>query len=527
MKKPFQAGVLAVALLFGANPPLPAQTWTGPNNGSWGTAANWSPASVPNAVDAVANINAALTVDVQNTGTGGNFPYTIGTLASSVSGNVVIGNPGNSGEQLNAQTSSGSPTFSVSNSGGEIWWYSILNGTQGFAKTGPGKMTFRYNSGSQNFSGPVVVSAGTLGFQGDGNFGNATNGITIAGGAALTMENSANAGSFALGAARTITLAGTSAQISVGNSADTLVIPGPINQSLAGSSLLWTGSGMMVLSGSNSYSGGTTINAGTLSVSAARNLGASGGGVTFNGGGLQITGTGLTNFSGSGHPATFASGKSVTLDINTAGNIFTADSVLSQGTGGLTKLGAGALALNQLNTYTGITTISAGTLALVAGGSLANGSSLNLADGTTLDVSGLGTYTLGSSASLTASSTGVAATINGGSGGVVNLGTRPITLNYNLLNPALVIASGTLALQRSDHHREYGATAGQWHLQSDSSHEWKSGSVRNLRRGGQRDKRRDGPHDQFHHERRDCVCAVDHQRLHQLHRLSGRQRVAR
>ena len=42
--------------------------------------------------DAIATINTALTVNVSDTGTGGTYPYTFGTLATNIaSGNVVIG----------------------------------------------------------------------------------------------------------------------------------------------------------------------------------------------------------------------------------------------------------------------------------------------------------------------------------------------------------------------------------------------------------------------------------------------------
>ena len=57
-----------------------------------------------------------------------------------------------------------------------------------------------------------------------------------------------------------------------------------------------------------------------------------------------------------------------------------------------------------------------------------------------------GTYTLGSGATLTASGTASAATINGPSGGTVDLGAQPIVLAYDGADPALTISQGTLSL---------------------------------------------------------------------------------
>ena len=58
---------------------------------------------------------------------------------------------------------------------------------------------------------------------------------------------------------------------------------------------------------------------------------------------------------------------------------------------GLTKAGAGILLLGGANTYSGNTTVSAGTLALSSGGSIADSPSISIAGGATLDVSGLTT----------------------------------------------------------------------------------------------------------------------------------------
>ncbi len=60
-------------------------------------------------------------------------------------------------------------------------------------------------------------------------------------------------------------------------------------------------------------------------------------------------------------------------------------------------------------------------------------------------------YNLSASTTLTASGTGAvvgnsAAAINGPSGGIVNLGSQPVTLNYDGADPALYISQGTLSL---------------------------------------------------------------------------------
>jgi autotransporter-associated beta strand protein len=101
------------------------------------------------------------------------------------------------------------------------------------------------------------------------------------------------------------------------------------------------GSGTTVLTGANTYSGGTTVSAGTLQVGAGGTAGSITGNVTNNG--------------------TLAFNRSDVVTF--AGNI--------SGTGAVVQAGTGTLILTGASTYSGPTTISGGTTVLV-NGSLGN-----------------------------------------------------------------------------------------------------------------------------------------------------------
>ena len=138
------------------------------------------------------------------------------------------------------------------------------------------------------------------------------------------------------------------------------------------------GTGILTLAGTSStYSGSTTLNAGELSISASNNLSPNSL-LVFNGGVLQITGTALTSMgTASVNWPTFNGG----FDINNAANVFTVSNVIG-GTGSLSKLGLGTLRLTASNSYSGGTTISAGTLQVSGSGTL------GLSSGTVADNGG-------------------------------------------------------------------------------------------------------------------------------------------
>lgn len=119
--------------------------------------------------------------------------------------------------------------------------------------------------------------------------------------------------------------------------------------------------GTLILTGDNTYSGGTTITSGTLQVAGDTNLGAPETGITFNGGTLK-------------YGEAFDTARQVTLE--SGGGTFNTNghnvSLLTEveGNGHLTKTGKGSLTLTLDNTYTGGTTIEQGVLQLGNGGNI-------------------------------------------------------------------------------------------------------------------------------------------------------------
>jgi len=182
--------------------------------------------------------------------------------------------------------------------------------------------------------------------------------------------------------------------------------------------------GTLVLSGANTYGGGTIVNGGVLQISADNNLGASGTALSLDGGTLRTT----ANVT-SARPTTLGTGDG-TFE-TASGTTFTQNGVVSGG-GSLTKTGTGTTVLTAANTYTGGTTISAGTLQLGSGGTTGSITG-NVANNGTLAFDRSNTYTFGG--------------VISGNGAVSQVGSGTTVLTAaNTYTGGTTISAGTLQL---------------------------------------------------------------------------------
>ncbi|MEG1121954.1 MAG: autotransporter outer membrane beta-barrel domain-containing protein [Citrobacter sp.] len=204
--------------------------------------------------------------------------------------------------------------------------------------------------------------------------------------------------------------------------------------------------GTLVLTGNNTWTGGTRVNGGVLQVSSDANLGATSGALSFDGGTLATT----TSFN-TARTTTLNTGGG-TLD-TAAGTTLTMSGIIG-GTGSLTKTNSGTLLLTGTNTWTGGTAINGGIVQVSAdanlgaatgplsfdGGTLATTTSFNTGRATTLNAGG---GTLDTAAGTTLTMSGVVS----GSGALTKTNTGTLTLtNSNTWSGGTTISGGSLQL---------------------------------------------------------------------------------
>ncbi len=342
-----------------------------------------------------------------------------------------------------------------------------------------------------NFTGAnnTSLSVGNITGAASAATGNVTISNNISGGGTLAIGNytSANTGS-----GETLTF---------GGSGDTTV-SGTIAPSSTTLSVAKSGSGTLTLNGSNTYTGNTTINGGTVVAGNNSAFGTSGtvtlnasnttvalaNGVTINRG-LVVDNTGINKtlaLQVGASSATYSGNIAINetvhgdfkIDVGTNGVLLASGNIDGTGGAGLTKTGAGTLALAGSNAYSGATTVSAGTLQLGnggTGGSLSTSSTISVASGAAFSVNQSDTVIQGVDFSgsaitgqggFTQAGTGVTRleannTYTGATN--VNAGTLRINGNQTLATGAVIVAN-TATLGGS------GTVGGATTFQSGSTH---------------------------------------------------------
>ncbi len=213
-------------------------------------------------------------------------------------------------------------------------------------------------------------------------------------GGALTLGASANDG--VLTAGGSAATAGT-LYLTNNHASNLLTVNSTITDNGAGVvGVTTSGAGIILLAGTNTYTGQTSVGGGTLRISSEQNLG--NGPLSFAadqlilaGGTLNTTASFSIDDGNRGITLAEAGG---TLSVNGSTTLTVANVIA--GTGNLTQSGAGILALTAANTFSGATLANAGTLALGDVNALQNSTLTTASAGNVnFTLSGANTYHLG------------------------------------------------------------------------------------------------------------------------------------
>ncbi|MCL4204889.1 MAG: autotransporter-associated beta strand repeat-containing protein, partial [Pirellulaceae bacterium] len=317
-------------------------------------------------------------------------------------------------------TSTAAATLTVNNATARTYGGVISGAGLSLTKTGAGNLTL---SGTNTFGGDTRIGDGAIILGNALALQNSTLNLDAAdtGGLSFGMLTAATFGG--LKGTRDMALQNTTpaaVALTVGGNNQSTEYSG----NLTGlGSLAKAGTGTLTLTGANTYAGVTAINAGVLSVSSDGNLGtppASNlpGSLTISGATLQAT-AGFTLDSRRGIALGPGTGSGTgTIEV-AAGETLVYDGIMANngaGTGSLSKMDAGTLALGGASTYGGSTTILAGTVQLTGGDN-------RLPTGTTVAFSGTSSLDVGSTSqtlsAMTFPNTTSTTTISGAGGSLI------------------------------------------------------------------------------------------------------------
>jgi T5SS/PEP-CTERM-associated repeat protein/autotransporter-associated beta strand protein len=329
-----------------------------------------------------------------------------GALTIANGGTVSVGrtltiaaNTGSTGT-LNIGAASGLPAAAA----GALVTPSIVFGS------GTGSIVFNHTDTGYLFgadvsgAGSVRLESGTTIFTGTSTYGGGT---TIAGGI-LQLGNGGTTGSITGNVSDNTTLAF--------NRSNTYQFDGVISGQ---GNVTQAGSGTTILTAANTYSGGTMISAGMLQLGNGSTTGSIIGNITDNGI-LAFNRSDAVTFSG-----------------------------VVSGSGGVNQVGSGTTTLTGTNTYSGVTTVAAGTLAIAAGGSITSNvtNNANFANAGTVGGNLANTGIASNNLTISGAVANAATFSNNANGTVSGLLTNAAgtTTNAGRLNGGANVSGGTLA----------------------------------------------------------------------------------
>ena len=315
----------------------------------------------------------------------------------------------------------------IDSNGNNVTFASPLSGQGGLTKYGAGILTL---TASNSYTGGTTVDVGTLLAANTAALPGYTapRSVVVNPGATLAVTAGTNAGEFSLtpgGGVDTVLTTGNvyfaaSANLGINvNSPENVIYGTSIANTVNGPlGFVKLGTGILSLTGNNTYTNGTQVNGGVLIATSVNTLGSfagqpaylAGGQISVNGAGSTLVvqaGTSAGEFQSSDVTSVLSNvafGTGTVFGIQVvSGETFPYSSSIPDGSSGSAgmgfyKLGAGTLTLAAQNNYSGTTTISAGVLVAAAAGSLGNGTAVQVGDiytgstATQLLISGANTF---------------------------------------------------------------------------------------------------------------------------------------
>lgn len=309
---------------------------------------------------------------------GGNVQF--GELSANV---ALASSTANLSFANNVSLGSTTRTLTLGNNGTQTFSGVISNTSGGliFAANTGTDGRFEITNAANTFTGNIAITGGEVRFATDGSLGNADNDIHIDGG---RFAKASDATTVTLGANRLLFVGDTEGTSISSPGAGVLIYNNAIAD-ITGKTGSWAkqGSGTLRLGGESTYTGNTAINNGTVQLTTGNNrlptstvisLGQAGsanlGTLDLNGFHQQLAGlnsTVGTNATLSNNLVTSATAATMSLagsGTYSFGAGTPANSGVITGAISLVKQGSGTQVLGNENTYTGGTTVAAGTLVL-------------------------------------------------------------------------------------------------------------------------------------------------------------------